>query len=63
MTLDQQIQMLRKQAHLTQSELADKVGCCTNSIAQLEQGKLTEQSDLLIKIGEALHQPLLMTRD
>ena len=63
MTLAQQIKMLRGQAHLTQSELADKVGCCTNSIAQLEQGKLTEQSELLIRLCETLHQPLIMTRD
>jgi transcriptional regulator with XRE-family HTH domain len=48
------IRFLRKQAELSQENLADKVGLKRASIAQIETGKQAISVFLLYNIGEAL---------
>ncbi|WP_047537350.1 XRE family transcriptional regulator [Pseudomonas sp. 11/12A] len=51
MNLSDRIKLARKKAHLTQSELAEKVGIAQTAISQLESGK-TLRSSYLIQIAQ-----------
>jgi transcriptional regulator with XRE-family HTH domain len=48
------IRQLRKEARLTQSDLADKAGLSTNFIALLEKGKRSASIDTLFRIAQVL---------
>lgn len=45
---------LRENAHLTQQELADKVGITRSQICMIEIGKSKPSIELAKKLGEAL---------
>ncbi|WP_010216582.1 XRE family transcriptional regulator [Pseudomonas syringae group genomosp. 3] len=51
MNLSERIKLARKEAHLTQSELAEKVGIAQTAISQLESGK-TLRSSYLLQIAQ-----------
>jgi transcriptional regulator with XRE-family HTH domain len=52
--IGERIRFLRKQAELSQEDLADKVGLKRASIAQIETGKQAISVFLLYNMGEAL---------
>lgn len=55
MTTGQRIKAFRKQANLTQRELAQKIGSATGTIQQYELGKREPRSSQLQKIADALN--------
>jgi len=58
MTIGERIKEARKKKGLTQEELAGKLGCTKQSIAQYEKGRRSPKIDGLIKIAEALNIPV-----
>ena len=57
MTIGERIKQARKAKGLTQEELAEKLGCTKQSIAQYEKGRRSPKIDGLIKRAEALNIP------
>ena len=57
MTIGERIKQARKAKGLTQEELAEKLGCTKQSIAQYEKGRRSPKIDGLIKIAESLNIP------
>lgn len=54
MTIGEKIKALRKSAHLTQTELAEKVGATKHYIAALETNQYTKPSmDFILRISKA----------
>lgn len=47
---------LRVEGHLTQKELADKIGTNQSAISRLESGKYNPSVDFLMRIGKALNK-------
>ena len=62
MSVGEQVAMLRTHNNLTQHQLAKLAHCCLNTISQIESNKLTEQTKILIKIGEVLGNPIVLTK-
>lgn len=54
----EQIIQARHELHMTQSELAKKVGTQKSNISRLESGNYNPSLDLLTKISEALGKTL-----
>lgn len=52
--IGKRIQSARKDAHMTQDDLADKCGCTSKYVSNIETGKKTPSLDLLTKISSAL---------
>ena len=52
--IGKRIQSARKDAHMTQDDLADKCGCTGKYVSNIETGKKTPSLDLLTKISSAL---------
>ena len=52
--IGKRIQSARKDAHMTQDDLADKCGCTGKYVSNIETGKKTPSLDLLTKINSAL---------
>ena len=52
--LGEAIRHFRKQAGLTQAELAEQVGIQRSYLAELEAGKVTEQTQRLVSLLRAL---------
>ena len=55
MEFSERLKELRKQAHLTQVELASKLGIVQSSYADWERGKKKPTQDNLIKIAQVLN--------
>ena len=54
MTVGERIKQLRKEAELTQQQLADKVGVTYIQIGRYETGKSNASADVLQKVAETL---------
>ena len=54
----QRIKTARKQAGLTQAELAEKIDISTNAIAKLENDLMTPSLQTLVNIANVLHLDL-----
>ena len=52
--IGKRIQSARKDAHMTQDDLADKCGCTSKYVSNIETGKKTPSLDLLTNISSAL---------
>ena len=52
--IGKRIQSARKDAHMTQDDLADKCGCTGKYVSNIETGKKTPSLDLLTKSSSAL---------
>lgn len=52
------LMLARKQAGLTQSQLAEKVGCSAKWISDIEQGKAKSSAHLAKKIEKTLNAEL-----
>ena len=52
--IGKRIQSARKDAHMTQDDLADKCGCTGKYVSNIETRKKTPSLDLLTKISSAL---------
>ena len=55
MEFSERLKELRKQAHLTQVELASKLGIVQSSYADWERGKKRPTQDNLVKIAQVLN--------
>lgn len=55
MEFSERLKELRKQAHLTQVELANKLGIVQSSYADWERGKKKPTQDNLVKIAQVLN--------
>ena len=55
MEFSERLKELRKQAHLTQVELASKLGIVQSSYADWERGKKKPTQDNLVKIAQILN--------
>lgn len=55
MEFSERLKELRKQAHLTQVELASKLGIVQSSYADWERGKKKPTQDNLVKIAQVLN--------
>lgn len=55
MEFSERLKELRKQAHMTQVELANKLGIVQSSYADWERGKKKPTQDNLIKIAQVLN--------
>lgn len=55
MEFSERLKELRKQAHLTQVELASKLGIVQSSYADWERGKKKPTQDNLVKIAKVLN--------
>ncbi|MFB5155073.1 helix-turn-helix transcriptional regulator [Streptococcus salivarius] len=55
MEFSERLKELRKQAHLTQVELAGKLGIVQSSYADWERGKKKPTQDNLVKIAQVLN--------
>ncbi|MCO4645309.1 putative transcriptional regulator [Streptococcus infantarius subsp. infantarius] len=55
MKFSERLKELRKQAHLTQVELASKLGIVQSSYADWERGKKKPTQDNLVKIAQVLN--------
>lgn len=55
MEFSERLKELRKQAHLTQVELASKLGVVQSSYADWERGKKKPTQDNLVKIAQILN--------
>lgn len=55
MKFSERLKELRKQAHLTQVELASKLGIVQSSYADWERGKKKPTQDNLVKIAQILN--------
>ena len=55
MEFSERLKELRKQAHLTQVELASKLGIVHSSYADWERGKKKPTQDNLVKIAQVLN--------
>lgn len=53
-----QLLLLRRTAHLTQAELADKIGMPQSSLARIESGRANPTLKTLLKIADALQAEL-----
>lgn len=53
--LKDNLKRLREQAHMTQRELAETVGCTQSNIAHYEKGFRECPSNVLVRIADALH--------
>ena len=51
------IKTYRKKRHLTQKELAEKIGCAEMTISQWERGLYTPKADLRVALADALEAP------
>ncbi len=49
------IRSKRKQLELTQSEVANSVGLCTQHYSRIERGEYTPSLQTFLKLAEALH--------
>ncbi len=58
-SIGERIMKLREHEGITQKELAKKIGTTQSAIARMESGKQNISSDMLKKIGDALHRNLL----
>ncbi len=54
----EQIIRARKELHMTQAELAKKIGTQKSNISRLESGNYNPSLDFLIKVSEALGKRL-----
>lgn len=57
--LGQRIKMLRKQKHLTQEQLAEKVGVDARHISRLETGAHYPSMETLERVAEVLERPMV----
>lgn len=53
-----QIRYFRKEAGLTQSQLAQRIGVSLNSVQRYEKNERQPSADLLLRIAEALKFPI-----
>ena len=49
------VRRLRKDARLTQMQLAERVGCCAAYISRIECGEKSPSLDLLLRLSEVFH--------
>ncbi len=61
LALAAKVKALREKRHLTQAELAERVGTAQPNIARLESGRATPRLDLLARIAAALGARLDVT--
>ncbi len=54
MTISHQIKALREQKHITGKDLAQRIGLSQSQMSRLEQGKRRIDTEILIRIAEAL---------
>ena len=59
--IGQRICDLRKQAGLSQAELAEKIGINSNNISRIEHGRYNVGFDMLQKIAEAFNSKIDFT--
>lgn len=56
-----QILRLRKGSHLSQTDLAERIGTSQSNIARMEQGRQNFTIDTLDKIAKALNKDLMVS--
>ncbi len=62
MTIKEQLQKARREAKLTQKELADKTGLKQQHISDYENGKRNPTADTIQKIADALGHYWVLTK-
>jgi transcriptional regulator with XRE-family HTH domain len=55
MPLAERIRQLRKEAGLSQAELADKIGADPGRVSRYEAGRITPSADALVRLAETLN--------
>lgn len=61
-SLGQAVRHFRKEAGLTQAELAAKVGMRQSHLSELESGKTTEQTERLLALFKALDARIVVAK-
>jgi transcriptional regulator with XRE-family HTH domain len=55
MPLGERIRQLRKEAGLSQAELADKIGADPGRVSRYEAGRITPSAEALVRLAETLN--------
>jgi len=55
MALGERIRQLRKEAGLSQAELADKIGADPGRVSRYEAGRITPSAEALVRLAETLN--------
>jgi transcriptional regulator with XRE-family HTH domain len=55
MPLAERIRQLRKEAGLSQAELADKIGADPGRVSRYEAGRITRSAEALVRLAETLN--------
>lgn len=58
--ISEQVKLARLERHITQKELANKIGLTRLDIEKIEAGKVVPTRELLVKIEEVLNTSLKM---